>query len=50
MKFLEYANSAEAKTKMLMTIRAFAYSALELFNSSTLIKNVKEEFEKSRCQ
>lgn len=43
-EFLEYANSCEAKEKILMVVRAFSYSALELFNNKELLEKVKEEF------
>lgn len=49
-EFLEYANSVEAKKRMLMTVKAFVHSALELFNDPELLKKVKEEFEKSRIE
>ncbi|QZY54055.1 M20 family metallopeptidase [Crassaminicella profunda] len=45
-EFLQYANSKEAKEKIRMVVRAFAYSALELFKNEELMNQVQEEFEK----
>lgn len=48
--FLEYANSVAAKEKMIMAVRAFAYSALEVSGKSELMEKVKTEFVKSKSQ
>lgn len=43
--FLDHANSREAKDKLLMTVKAFVLSAVELFLSPELVAQARKEFE-----
>lgn len=45
--FLKYVNGAQAKQKLMISVRAFALSALELFDNPKLLEQAKEEWRRS---
>lgn len=44
-EFLEHANSSEAKEKLLMTVKAFVLTSLDLFAKPELIQQARREFD-----